>query len=269
MRRYLFFRVIWYLVNGFLLLSLLMVFRGLIWEYSTKCYLQGFADAIVPRSASPEHKVEVILAWMKNATNQPRVVPQVPLVERDPPNILEYQRFLEDCGNVTNAFINLTASAGLKTRRLLLLNENKEVKHVVAEVQLGNCWVVVDPFFHILFRDREGRPLTKEDLRDPEMLWKATQRLTGYNPHYTYERTAYIRVERIPYLGSSIRTILNRTLPGWEGKIAATLIFDRASLMQIFKAMILLCFSLLARLSLGWYGEKTRLMSRKSAKGVV
>jgi hypothetical protein len=35
-----------------------------MWELSVSQYLKGFSDAIVPEAASPQQKVEAILAWM-------------------------------------------------------------------------------------------------------------------------------------------------------------------------------------------------------------
>ena len=58
------------------------------------------------------------------------------LSPRDPENTLNYQQLLEVCGTATNAFLNLSRSAGLETRRLLLLTTEPTAKHVVAEVHL-------------------------------------------------------------------------------------------------------------------------------------
>jgi len=45
-----------------------------------------------------------------------------------------YDSLLRVCGTATHAFINLTNSAGLLSRRILLLNSNPRTKHADAEV---------------------------------------------------------------------------------------------------------------------------------------
>jgi len=257
MWRYRLFYALWYVVNALTVIFTLGLLWGLAWEHSVRHYLQGFADAIVDPSVSPEQKVEALLAWMRS----PRVPEGSPyqgfLENRDPVHTLNSRRLLAICGSAVNAFVNLAMSAGLECRRLLLLNEKDEAKHVVAEVRLNGRWVVVDPALRALLRDRQGRLLTKEELRDPRILQEVTRTMVGYDPRWTYERTAHVRMERIPYLGRFLRRVLNRVFPKWEERTANwTLILERASTLWIVFAMALLCFSLVARTALRWYGER-------------
>ena len=60
------FRATWRAVNVFLLVSLLVAAYALLWELSTRRYLQGFSDAIVPTAAFPQEKVLAILQWMSH-----------------------------------------------------------------------------------------------------------------------------------------------------------------------------------------------------------
>ena len=53
-------------------------------------------------------------------------------------------------GKVATAFLNLANSAGLLTRRILLLNATQGAKHVDAEVLLDGHSIVVDPGFHVI-----------------------------------------------------------------------------------------------------------------------
>ena len=50
--------------NALLIASLLLTAYGATWEYSTRCYLRGFSDAVVPYAASPQQKIEAILSWI-------------------------------------------------------------------------------------------------------------------------------------------------------------------------------------------------------------
>jgi hypothetical protein len=53
-------------VNFLFLASFLFFIVAVCWEYSTRRYLRGFSDAIVPVSASPIEKAESILNWMEH-----------------------------------------------------------------------------------------------------------------------------------------------------------------------------------------------------------
>lgn len=58
------FSPIWWLSNVLLAVALVVTVRSGVWEFSVRHYLKGFSDAIVPQDASPQQKVEAILAWM-------------------------------------------------------------------------------------------------------------------------------------------------------------------------------------------------------------
>ena len=58
------YRLTWYAVNIALAIALILAVYSIGWEYSTRRYLKGFSDAIIPASASSEKKVKAILDWM-------------------------------------------------------------------------------------------------------------------------------------------------------------------------------------------------------------
>ena len=58
------FYVAWYAVNILLIASVIFAIYALGWEFSTRRYLKGFSDAIVPASAPTEKKIDSVLAWM-------------------------------------------------------------------------------------------------------------------------------------------------------------------------------------------------------------
>ena len=93
---------------------------------------------------------------------------------------------LKVCGSASNAFINLADSAGLKPRRLLLLDGSGDAKHVVAEVQWGKRWVVVDPSLGLVFKDGLGQTLSREDLRDPRIFQDAVSRMPRLPPNVQF-----------------------------------------------------------------------------------
>jgi hypothetical protein len=249
------FRVIWYAGNVLLILAILLTGYSAVWEYSTRKYLKGFSDAIVPVSASPEEKSEAILRWMAMGPSRRPEGPDPSSPDRDPTDTLNYASLLRVCGTATNAFINLADSAGLGARRLLLLNSAGLTNHVVAEVLVNGRWVVVDPTFHLILRGADGVPLTREQLSDPAVFEAATRNVNGYSSSYSYGNTTHIRTGRLRWLGVPVRAVVDGLLPGWEDSTAVSLLLERESLAILVFALTLLFLLGLLRVGLRWYGE--------------
>jgi hypothetical protein len=204
-----------YLSRALILAGVALFLYGAAWNYATRRYLEGFVDAIVPLNGTPEQKSEALLAWLRHAPGRREGLADQ-ASPRDPVGVVQDARLLKVCGSASNAFINLAEAAGLKTRRLLLLNTSGGSKHVVVEVEWGDRWVVVDPSFRAVFRDGSGRPLTKEELHNPETFQDAIRGIPDYNPEYTFERTAHLHLTRIPVMGTFLRRALDFLFPRWE-----------------------------------------------------
>jgi hypothetical protein len=204
-----------YLSKALILAAVALFFYGAAWNYATRRYLEGFVDAIVPLNGTPEQKSEALLDWLRHAPERRRGLADQ-ASPRDPVGVVQDARLLKVCGSASNAFINLAEAAGVKTRRLLLLNASGGSKHVVVEVEWGDRWVVVDPSFRAVFRAGSGRPLTKEELHNPETFQDAISRIPDYSPEYSFERTVHVHLTRIPVLGESLRRTLEFLFPRWE-----------------------------------------------------
>jgi hypothetical protein len=250
------FRLTVVAVNVLLLISVGVFAWAATWEYSTRRYLKGFSDAIVPVSASPDDKIQAILDWM--AHPPARIVGGIVGTphDRDPLDTLNYRSLLQVCGTATNAFINLANSAGLPARRLLLLNADRGTKHVDAEVFEDGRWVVVDPTFRVILRGDDGKTLTRRDLADPAVFSKATRNIPRYDPMYSFERTAHVRLAGLKYIGNASRSALNFLAPGWDNSVTISLVMERESLAVTIVAFLAIFFLLVLRLFLRWYGEK-------------
>jgi len=246
-------RVCWYGINILLIASFVAVLYGIGWEFSTRSYLRGFADAIIPSSDSPEQKAEAILAWIADGPARRTTSDPAALSLRDPVDTLNFQQLLQVCGTATNAFVNLAQSSGMNARRLLLLDKNRLSKHVVVEVLVGDRWIVVDPSYHTVFRLPDGRLVTRTDLQDPNIFRLVTQGIPNYPQIYTYESTVHIRLSRIPVVGGHLRTIFNFVWPSWEESINWTLLVERESFAMLCASIALFCFALALRFLLGWY----------------
>jgi hypothetical protein len=251
-----FYRVAWISVNALLVLSVLLTVYFVFWEYSTRRYLEGFSDAIVPATAAPDEKIAGILNWMQHGPARRASVPDDFIPNRNPTDTLNYEALLRVCGTATNAFINLADIGGMPTRRLLLLDSRNLTKHVVAEVFVDGRWIVVDPTFRVILRGADGQPLTREQLANPAIFAEATRGIEKYDPQYTYERTAHIRVGRLGPLAPIIREVLDHVVPGWESSPTTSALVERESLAATFAGIVLVLFLSLLRVSLRWYGEK-------------
>src|ERR1700733_2220101 len=145
------FHVLSFLVNALLMAAVLITLFGLAWEYSTRWYLSGFSNAVLPFSSSPEEKIAAILAWMDRGPTRETEYYSDDNENRDPVDTLNYKELLTVCGTATNAFVNLASAGGLEARRLLLLDAaGMSTNHVVAEVLIDDRWIIVDPSFHAI-----------------------------------------------------------------------------------------------------------------------
>lgn len=251
------FRAVCFLVNVILISSVLLTLFGMIWEYSTRWYLSGFSNAVLPYASSPEKKVEAILAWMaQGPTREPEYYSD-DSEDRDPVDTLNYRELLNVCGTSTNAFVNLASAGGIEARRLLLLDASgMSTNHVVAEVRLEGRWVIVDPTFHAMFRDDSGRLLTKEDLARPDVYQDAIQKIPGYDPAYDFQHTAFIHFARLPLVGRFLQNQLNSVLPSWQERMNWAVLVERQSNATFVAGLVLLCVSLCLRRLLFWTGKK-------------
>ena len=255
MKRRPLFEAAWYFVNAMLVLSVLLCIYCFAWEYSTRKYLQGFSDAIIPATATPLEKVETILNWMSSGPARRPMQDARGISDRDPEATLNYQALLKVCGTATNAFVNIANASGIPARRLLLLNKYKTANHVVAEVRIDNEWIVVDPSFRVIPRGPTGNLLTRDDLAEPQIFQYVFQRVPGYPPEYDYNETVHLRMARVPLVGKYLRTAFDHIVPGWEDSVFVTLLAERLSFTATSVSVVFLLFFLLVRLVLRHYGE--------------
>jgi len=250
------FHVLWLAVNFLLIVSIFLAAYSAGWEFSTRRYLEGFSDAIVPATSPGDEKIEAILQWIAHGPARRTSGVEASQTDRDPTDTLNYDALLRVCGTATNAFINLVDTGGMQARRLLLVDSRQMTKHVVAEVLVDGRWIVVDPSFRVVLRGADGKTLTREELVDPTVFAAATRNIGGYDSSYTYDHTVHIRLARIHVLGALLRRILDRAFPGWEDTPTMTLLVERESFAALIACLLLVIFLVLLRACLRWYGEK-------------
>ena len=226
-----------------------------VWEISVRRYLKGFSDAIVPEAAPPQQKAEAILGWMLNGPPRLESAHPASLSPRDPQDTLNYRQLMQVCGSATNAFLNLSRSAGFPARRLLLLTPERTTKHVVAEVEVDGRWVIVDPTYRAFLKDGKGNLLTKRDLQDPEIFRQATSVLPHYPAEYTFDRYAHVRIAALPFKGTQVRRILDRVFPEWDEYVDWSLLLERQSFLYFFMSLNTLVVLVILRLALAWWAD--------------
>ncbi|MFZ0820156.1 MAG: transglutaminase domain-containing protein [Candidatus Acidiferrales bacterium] len=239
--------ITFYALNALVVSSFFLALAGAMWEYTTREYLRGFVDAIVPQEASQEQKVDAILKWMEGGPARKAGRPVDDVTSRDPLDTLNYQSLINVCGGAVNAFVNLADASGLESRRLLLLSPALATTHVVAEVRLDGRWIIVDPVFHAFMRDASGRMLTRSELADPEVLRQATQHIDKYDPQYSYTISTHIRFSALPFVGRSFQERIDSISSRSGYAMDWTLLFERRSYAAMVSGALLFLFFLLVR----------------------
>jgi hypothetical protein len=143
---------------------------------------------------------------------------------------------------------------------LLLDARGTNTNHVVAEVHLDGRWVVVDPSFHTILRDNDGRLLTRQELARPDIFHDATRNIPHYDPLYNYEHTAFIHLGRLPLVGNLLQTELESIPLSWQERINWTVLIERESYDTIVIGVALLCFAVCLRSMVFWYGKRISIL---------
>lgn len=248
------FRAVWWSCNLLLAVALLAVAYAGYREFAIRWYLDGFSDAIVPGIMPAEPKVQAILDWIRI---EPARAPDNPdgLSTRDPHVTLNYKKLLQVCGTATNAFLNLAREDELRVRRLLLLATDGSTKHVVAETLIDGRWIVVDPTYHVIMRDKSGRMLTRADLQRQDLFAQATSSIPNYPQEYTYDHVAHVRMARVPIAGRYLGRLFDAIYPGWEEVVDWSLLLERESFFYLVVALTVFLFLLAFRQILAWYAD--------------
>jgi hypothetical protein len=242
-------------VRAVILFSLLLFCWGLARECYVRWFLDGFLTGVVPLEGTPQQKVEAVLDWMGHYPGRRASEPPAPSDSyRDPVADLGHAELLGSCGTSATVLLAAADRLGMKSRRLLLVDENYHNVHVATELLIDGRWVVADAYYRTFLKDPRGRLLSKEELRIPQVFREATSSIPGYEPAYKYDRVVHINAGRVPVLGGYLRRALDSLRPGWDESPVLSQMASRSSLAQVVLSSLLLIFSLGVRLLLNWYG---------------
>jgi hypothetical protein len=137
-----------------------------------------------------------------------------------------------------------------------LLTPQRTTKHVVAEVLLDGKWVIVDPTYRIVMRDKQGRLLTRADLQDPAIFAQATSVVPDYPTVYDYTTFAHVRIARLPLQGFRVRALLDRIYSGWDEVVDWSLLLERESFFVLCVFIAGSLFFLMTREVLAWFADR-------------
>ena len=225
-------------------------------EWSVRQYLHGFSDAVVSAAEQPEQKIEAILAWMKSGPARAEAAKPDDLSPRNPENTLNYRQLLAVCGSATNAFLNLSRSSGLESRRLLLLTPDRQTKHVVAEVLVDGRWIVVDPSFRVVMRDGGRKSAYAQGTAKSCDIQRSDRGVPNYPADYSYDRYAHVRLARLPLDGFHLRKLLESVLPGWDETLDWSLLLERESFLVLVITAAIAAVLMTLRFLLAWYADR-------------
>ena len=120
------------------------------------------------------------------------------------------------CASYSHVLAKTLMSTGYEVRKVGLAKDSRRAIHHVIEVRRGDHWVLLDAFYDLAFRRRDGQLASAEDVsRDWD--WFRRQIPSGYNADYDYSEFYYTNWGRLPVLGWLIRA-----WPWLEAKLNAS-----------------------------------------------
>jgi hypothetical protein len=117
------------------------------------------------------------------------------------------------CGSHTNVVIALLAARGIPSRPLFLCDAQQRVLHTVVEARIDGRWVVGDPTYGIVYRTRDARLATRDDIvADPARFAATVAGIAGYDPGYRFEQVARMNWRKFPPLSPFVKSALDATI---------------------------------------------------------
>ncbi len=155
------------------------------------------------------------------------------------------------CGSHSNVVIALLAVRGVRSRPLLITNDENRVIHTVVEALIDGRWVVADPTYGIVYRRRDGRLATREEIAaDPALFHATVKGFPSYNPTYDYDTVTLMNWYKVPVIMPAAKAALNAILGERRAdQITKPLLWlrPRASFGVLFLGLALACGTFAAR----------------------
>jgi hypothetical protein len=123
---------------------------------------------------------------------------------------LEYVRGA--CGSYSMVLARVLITEGFRVRIGQMLYDGHHANHIIVEARMSNGkWVVLDPFYNLYFRSRDG---SLAGFAEVSSNWEYYKEQTppDYYHEYTYKALRYTNWERFSFAGKAVRNILNWTI---------------------------------------------------------
>lgn len=126
---------------------------------------------VVQAKTTDSERVAALVAWTHENV-RPNYAASGDLVQGNFYDIA--RRGFGYCDQVAHVFLTLAHYAGYEGRMLQLRREDGRSRHSLAEVRVGDRWILVDPWLGVVLHDDSGHPVTITDLeRRPKLLAQA------------------------------------------------------------------------------------------------
>jgi hypothetical protein len=163
------------------------------------------------------------------------------------------------CGSTSRVVMALLEASGIKSRSLVLLDENDNRTHAVVNAFISDNWVVADPLYGLVFTSPSGGLLTAEQLKRDRALFLTNARRNPSYPHtvFTYDNYSLMNWKKIPLILPALRWALVKTIG--EERTAA---ISRPKIWMYPVPAFAILFTVFALIFAG----VTRLVDRRSPK---
>lgn len=150
------------------------------------------------------------------------------------------------CASYSHVLAKTLMTAGYQVRKVGLAKNSKRAIHHVIEVRRDDHWVLLDAFYNLAFRRRDGKLASAEEVSH-DWKWFQQQVPSGYNPDYDYSSFYYTNWERVPVIGWLVR------VSPWLGaKLKASGVSVRFWFFNTYRWIAGIAF---ATLMVAWWGR--------------
>lgn len=143
-------------------------------------FLRATADRIARAGATDAERLEMLLTWTQDNV-RPSFAAPYRVVSDTPFGVV--RRGFGYCDQMAHVFVSMLSYMGYEGHMLFLQRVEGDSPHSVAEVKVGDRWIVADPWLGILWKDASGQLIGTAELKsDPDIL-----RRLGYPSWLTVE----------------------------------------------------------------------------------
>src|SRR6266404_1128652 len=132
----------------------------------------------------------------------------------------------------------------------------------VAQVLIGERWIIVDPTYRVFMKDGRGHSLTRNELKNPAVFAEAAVVIPNYPREYNYDQFTHVRLARLPLAGLHLGRLLDTVYPGWDESVDWSLLLERESFFYLVISIAATLLFLLLRVLLVWYADSRLRIQR-------